>query len=450
MLEVCQQTCWAIGNLAGDSQLARDIARQAGVVQPLCTVLQKGMELKHTSICRNSAWALSNLTRGVTTSGKEFCAPSLLTPSLVASVLMSPEQQLSTTVVSLWWTDVANEMCWVLAFLTAREDEVVDFLCQPTTKLAWLLPRTMNVVCAALSHRLEQASKIVRKSTTKLSDTALRALRMTIPCLRSIGNIATACQGKHVLTLLQDTTILDSLVLLIEAGFSVPNGDVASVSVEAAWAAGTILCDYGLPDHPSTTHVGPALVPVLCQAAVSEHAKLDLKRESLTALWNAVELPPSSVQLDFMQWAASLPIRNLLQQVASVPGMVFSLTELLLSPDADAVFMSIQMINALVRVSVVAPTTLMEVNIVDALDAVCDRASEDHSYGGGREWQENPGISSRCADIAADLIDDFFCIDVEDAAISMGSSSDGATTFSFVPPNAQQTVFDFSGPQQQS
>jgi hypothetical protein len=155
------------------------------------------------------------------------------------------------------------------------------------------------------------------------------------------------------------------------------------------------------------------------------------------------------VQLDFMRWIALLP-NNLLQQVACVPGMVFSLTELLLSPNADAVFMSIQMINALVRVSVVDPTTLMEMNIVDALDAVCDRASEDQSYGGGRVWQGNPGISSRCADIAADLIDDFFCIDVEEEVISMDSSPDGATTFSFVPPSTQQTVFDFSGLQQQS
>jgi Armadillo/beta-catenin-like repeat len=171
---------------------------QAGVVQPLVTVLSKGMELKHTAICRNAAWALSNLIRSVTTSGKEFCGPSLLTPTLVAIVLMSPEQQLLTIVFSFWWMDVANEMCWLLAFLTAREDDVVDLLCQPSTELAWLMPHTQGVVCAALSHRLNQAAGAARAATASSSDTALRALRMTVPCLRTISNIATACQGRHV------------------------------------------------------------------------------------------------------------------------------------------------------------------------------------------------------------------------------------------------------------
>jgi len=120
---------------------------------------------------------------------------SILTPTLVASVLMSPEQQLSTTVFSFWWMDVANEMCWLLAFLIAREDEVVDFLCQPSTELAWLMPHTQSVVCTALSHRLDQVARAARTATATSSDMALRALRMTVPCLRSIGNIATACQG---------------------------------------------------------------------------------------------------------------------------------------------------------------------------------------------------------------------------------------------------------------
>lgn len=292
LLELCQQCCWAVGNLAGDSQPARDAARRAGVVPPLVTVLKKGMELKHTAICRNVAWALSNLTRGVTTSGKEFCGPNLLTPALVGSVLMSPEQQLSTTVVSFWWLDVANEMCWVLAFLTAREEEVVDFLCEPTGELAWLMPNTQNVICAALAHRLDQASKAVRSSTDSLSETALRALRMTIPCLRAIGNIAGA--PRHVATVLQEPSILESLAVLIEVG-SVEgcHGDVTSVAVEAAWAAGTLLCDAGLPEHASTTKAGPVLLPVLCRTILSGYTKLDLKREALSALWNAVAAPPS-------------------------------------------------------------------------------------------------------------------------------------------------------------
>jgi hypothetical protein len=188
LLQVCQQMLWAVGNVAGDSQVARDALRKAGVVPSLCTVLKRGMELKHTCICRNAAWALSNLTRGVTTSGWEFCGDSLLTPVLLASVLSSPEQQVSATVKSTWWQTVANEACWMLAFLTAREDQVVDYLIQPSNELLWLLPNKQFVVVAALARRLDEASKaVVSNSTRELTETQLQALRMTIPCLRSTG-----------------------------------------------------------------------------------------------------------------------------------------------------------------------------------------------------------------------------------------------------------------------
>jgi len=454
LLEVCQQCCWAVGNLAGDSQVARDAARGAGVVPSLTAVLKKGMELKHTSICRNAAWALSNLTRGVTTSGTEFCGPTLLTSTLVASVLMSPEQQLSATVVSHWWADVANEACWILAFLTAREDEVVEYLCQPSTELAWLLPGTQNVVCAALAHRLQEASRAIRSSSTAtdLTDTQLRALRMTIPCLRSIGNIATACQGRHVTTLLQESSILESLTNLMEAGYTVRNGDVAAVAVEAAWAAGTLLCDAGISLHPSTTIAAPTLLPTLCQVIIEGSAKLDLKREVVSALWNAVAAPPNEVG-DASQ---SRPTRDeFLAKIAQVPGMIACLTELLTSVDADAVYNSSQLLNAMLRRLDSLPNVkreFMEANGVDALEAVCDRASQDNSYGGGQEWKGSGGTSSQSADIAADLIDDLFSEEMDDAAVDDGAmavSMPDSFTFSPIAVNPQQPAFDFSGNQTQ-
>lgn len=449
VLELCQQCCWAVGNLAGDSQSARDAARQAGVVQPLVTVLSKGMELKHTDICRNAAWALSNLTRGVTTSGKEFCGPSLLTPTLVASVLMSPEQQLSTTVFSVWWMNVANEMCWILAFLTAREDEVVDFLCQPSTELAWLMPHTQTVVCAALSHRLDQAAHAVRNATAASSDTALRALRIAVPCLRSIGNIATACQGRHIGTLLHKTTILDSLKLLIASGVAVNDGDVASVAVEAAWAAGTLLCDAGLSEHPSTTHACPVLLPVLCQTVVSEHAKLNLKREAVLALWNAVASPPTMGDA----WS-SLSVRDgFLQQIAECQGIVTTLTDLMLNVDADLALGSVRLINALLRrLEGLVLKEFVEANGLDALEAVCDRATQDNAYEGRHGWQGGVDATDEYSETAADLIDDLFGDKIEGAMCSMESSPEGMPlpdSFSFIDPKMQETS-DFHEQQAQS
>ena len=409
LLQVCQQMLWATGNVAGDSQMSRDALRRAGVVPSLCTVLKKGMELKHNSICRNAAWALSNLTRGVTTSGWEFCGETLLTPVLLASVLSSPEQQVSATIKSTWWQTVANEACWILAFLTAREDQVVDYLLQPSNELLEWLPKRQFVVVAALAHRLDEASKAVVFTTAsnkqELTETQLQALRMTIPCLRAIGNIATASQGRHVGILLQESSILTSLVTLIQAGYTTTNGDVQAVAVEATWAAGTLLCDAGIDLHFSTSMAAPTLLPILYQAI--EHGKSDLKREAISAVWNAVAAPPSSEDA-----SASLSNRDgFLSNTAQVPGMMLCLVNMLTSMDADAVFYSIQLLNAMLRrLDSHVKQEFIEANGVDALEAVCDRASQDNAYGGGQEWN---GMSDDSADIAADLIDDLFSQDDE-------------------------------------
>jgi hypothetical protein len=70
-------------------------------------------------------------------------------------------------VKSTWWQTVANEACWILAFLTAREDQVVDYLIQPSNELLWLLPNKQFVVRAALAHRLDEASKAVVSNNTR-------------------------------------------------------------------------------------------------------------------------------------------------------------------------------------------------------------------------------------------------------------------------------------------
>ena len=81
--------------------------------------------------------------------------------------------------------------------------------------------------------------------------------------------------------------------------------------------------------------------------------------------------------------------------------------------DADAVLYSIQLLNAILRrLDSYAPVRqeFLEANGVDALEAVCDRASQDIAYGGGREWQSS-GSDVSAADIVADLIGDLFAND---------------------------------------
>jgi hypothetical protein len=325
---------------------------------------------------------------------------------------------------------------------------------QPSVELEWLLPGKRHVVCTALAHRLSEASSVIKTiviTGTDLTETQLRALRMTIPCLRSIGNIATACQGRFVGTLLQETSILSSLENLLQAGFSVRNENVAAVAVEAAWAAGTLLCDAGIAQHPSTTIAAPALIPTLCQVIVEGSSKLDFKREAASALWNAVAAPPNEVG----DASTTRPIRDeYLAMIAQVPGMIACLTELLTMMDADAVLYSISLLDAMLRRLQSLPNVkreFLEANGVDALEVVCERASQDHSYGGGQDWKD--GMNDESAELAADLIDDLFSNEMNEGGMEDGEvmvAMPQSFSFSPIVVNPQQQTFNFGTEQSQT
>uniref|UniRef100_A0A7S4W8T7 Uncharacterized protein n=1 Tax=Ditylum brightwellii TaxID=49249 RepID=A0A7S4W8T7_9STRA len=278
---------------------------------------------------------------------------------------------------------------------------------------------------------------------------------MCIPSIRCIGNIASSCDGTHVPSLLSTTStttltiaprqyttqsIATSLATLIQRGTLSPSiasqaGDASSVlASEAAWATSTLLCDAGLPPpHPSTVSADE-LVPSLCRAVTSGYAKLELKREATCALWNAVASPPppSSPILDdnaMMKRNPETTIHTrdcILHGIVQTDGMIQSLTELIRARDADAVVTSVKLINAIHRrfidsnsSTVVAATTshfykshlrmkFDEAGIVDALEGVCDNTSIESFYGKGiNQWSGNKN-EEEAAEIAADLIDDFY------------------------------------------
>lgn len=487
---LCEQCAWAIGNVGGDSQRARDAARDASAIPVLVRALRAGFNFGRrgesggvppmVGLCRNAAWALSNLARGAYTSAGPFLSSSnasgddgLLTPQdlselLAADVIVLREAgpkavglgrargvsvdgvagpDAVVEVPDATWLDVASEVLWVVAFLSAREDAAVDFLLgSPDTAL-----------CESLAYRLSRASEEVSGG-----EGGEEALRMCVPCIRIVGNAAAACDGRHVARLAQTfsiagsggpqfSTIPASLARLIQLGSS-QGGDCATVASEAAWAAGTLLCDAGPPPpHPSTAACD-VLLPALCQAVISGMAKLELKREAVCAIGNAAAVPPAPPGTDqSAAREATLPVRQrLLASIAECDGFVAALTRLLLSFDADAVFASVQLVDALLRVVVADIPAVRrlfeEADCPDALEKVCDRASTGAAG----------SASEQSAEIAANLIDDIFEEDIlakdDDAngAFPAGTTATaaGEVRYAFGVNSAGAAAtggFDFSG-----
>ena len=442
ILELSAQCCWAIGNLAGDSQVIRDaVARcsdpgerkvkgidmkdenmdfgnsqsqfhpiQSNINNPssilasssisyspaistLCRVAcltvsslfstssfssshksnsesksgneeenySQRVEAARAELCRNAVWALSNLARGCDTPARPFLrledngsgGNGGLTSEELASLLSAPvtgtteairSSHLPHTEVSSFspslpipsslsptagpaWCDVRVEASWLLAFLTAREDDITTYLCGRSNfhgRDVSVDSHDGNVVTALVERLVESSAPSMTTNTTlplsRQSSHTPPDPRLIIPCVRAVGNLASAGDGTSVSALLLPSTsslkaafiasispsISHSLARIIQAGSKSGPGESGVVAAEAAWAAGTLLCDVGSTNdsqqgqhhhpthHPSTIIAAPVLVPFLGTAIDSEHSCNDLRREALSALWNAVAPPPSS------------------------------------------------------------------------------------------------------------------------------------------------------------
>ena len=460
---LCEQCCWALGNIAGDSQRSREALRSGGVISPLVIALRFGLSLAAgasaggsinaaepvVGLCRNAAWALSNLARGTYSSAMPFLQMDnsdneggLLTASDLYQILsvheLSQYDAASASNVESSWMDVANEGTWLLNLITAKEDKAVEFLFSDSS--------TNNLLCASLASKL---AKIVGALCNSDSNVAELALRSAVPCVRIVGNIAASCEGKYVPYLLANHNDVDSLAVsvtrIVQVGAQLGR-DYAVLATEASWAAGTLLVDAGTTNHPSTASC-EIFVPALCDVLISASSKIDLKREAASAICNAVSAPPPG------QMAAapetSQAIRDqILVRIANTKHIAESLTSLLICFDVDAVHSSLTLVDILLRrvlsnqLSSEIKTLFEEANIVDALETVCDRASATASYGSSEVWRGNGSTQEKSAEIAADLLDDIFDDDdIDDVAEGIAPHT-GESTFAFGANNTPQ-AFDF-------
>lgn len=140
-----EQVIWGIGNIAGDSPNTRDCVLNSGALQKIALILNEAQP--GTSFLRNASWALSNLCRG--------------RPQPVYELVQGAVPTLIKVIVENDNPDIITDICWALSYLSdGAKDHISDLLREDLLKKLIVLLNHENVA-------------------------------ITIPCLRTIGNIVT-------------------------------------------------------------------------------------------------------------------------------------------------------------------------------------------------------------------------------------------------------------------
>lgn len=223
--DVREQSIWALGNIAGDGPVFRNMVLDAGIIPPLVSVMTPQ---SRRSLLRNATWTISNLCRGKPAAPFEVvkhCVPVL------AQMIQVDD------------AEVLTDACWALSYLSDGSSE-----------------RVQAVVAAGCTKRLVEL--MTREE-----------LSVKTPALRTIGNIVTGDDG-------QTQSVLNANAVPILG--TLLRSNRRSLRKESAWALSNITA--GNPDQVEHV-VQQNVMSTIAQLML--HDEFEIRKECVWCVCNA-------------------------------------------------------------------------------------------------------------------------------------------------------------------
>ncbi|KAL7436031.1 hypothetical protein ACHAXM_005006, partial [Skeletonema potamos] len=432
-ITLCEKCVFVIGNLLGDSFMARQTLLELGALSHLIACVKVGLETLKNSLLvgkqqevdvnatlallqllRNSIWSLINFIRGgdISSSSSSSCFMTEIQSVDLAVLLSLPESIKSVINVECIIGasfDVAIETCWFIVFLLANTNSNsfgMEYCISSDVVLGLVTRLSSGVDAAMVRFNKEQVVGGQASFTSVPNDRIVYSISNScIPCCRALMNIAFYSDSfsqddveeaivqvkQRVTSALLSGMTTSCLVKLISLGSIGGGTEASTIACSATSLAGICLVDasHDFGRYETSAEVW-SLLPALVQGFICPLSTYDFRREVIWTIWNILQHNQLQHQL-LMKILGTSPE----EVTKSLTGMLTTLES------SDAVEPSLGLVDMLLRTldehhmrttGKSLKILFEEVGLVDALWYVCDNDVDE----------------SDIAEKAAELIDDFY------------------------------------------
>lgn len=256
---IVDQSVWALGNIAGDKELTRDLVLQLNTLSIVVGLIDRYRNSKsNIKILRNLVWLLSNLSRGRNP------------PPPIAD--LSTTFQCVRSLIHIDDPEIVADCCWCLSYIADVSPELTDELIRSD-----IISRCYSILSSFVASLRYKSASTFNTSLQPVDSTLSRiGAHAVCPIIRMLGNITTGTDEATNVVVFSGC-----LDLLYDIFYFYENRKQPRIRKEICWLLSNVAA--GTEDQRRAI-IESNLLKMLIDALM--HYELYIRKEALFAITN--------------------------------------------------------------------------------------------------------------------------------------------------------------------